>query len=193
VKTLRGYDRTTGAPIGTINLGPAGATLLADVAVGPDGSLYVTDAAVTYSARGVPQRTGRDAIFRIVGRTSSVAIETPRLASPMGIAWDRTRDRFLIASSGSDTLFSWRPGSSTLEVAGHGTGQWEGVVATTTGGYLATSRASQAVFRFENSTYGTRLLELSRAGGDLALDPRRGRLVIALPSEGRIEVWQAPR
>ena len=43
IDILRMFNRRTGAPLGGVDVAERGATFLNDVAVGPDGSLYITD------------------------------------------------------------------------------------------------------------------------------------------------------
>ncbi|HYW11304.1 MAG TPA: hypothetical protein VE871_05085, partial [Longimicrobium sp.] len=62
IDVVRRFHRTTGAPLGEIAI--PGATFLNDVAVGADGSVYVTDSGLRMGA-GRLQASGTDAVYRI--------------------------------------------------------------------------------------------------------------------------------
>jgi glucose/arabinose dehydrogenase len=64
IDVLRGFDRMSGKPLGEIDLKPRGAVLLNDVAVGPDGTIYVTDTGIIMSEMGVIY-VGGDKVFAI--------------------------------------------------------------------------------------------------------------------------------
>ena len=66
---VRGFDRNTGEPVGEIPFGEFEPGFLNDITAGEDGELYVTD-------------TGRNRIYRIDGRTPSIALEDE--APPQG-------------------------------------------------------------------------------------------------------------
>ena len=85
---VRGFHRRTGAPVATVDLAPLGALFLNDITAGPDGSLYVTDTGVRFDSAGTRQHTGPDRVYRIRGRTPTVALEGDVLGEPNGIAWD---------------------------------------------------------------------------------------------------------
>ncbi len=100
---VRGFNRRTGAPVAAVDLQPLGALFLNDITVGPDGTLYITDSGVRFDSAGTRSHTGPDRIFRIRGRTPSVALETPALAQPNGITYDRRNRRFLLAPIAGDS------------------------------------------------------------------------------------------
>ncbi|HET7615126.1 MAG TPA: hypothetical protein VFK26_14505, partial [Gemmatimonadaceae bacterium] len=64
IDVVRGFDRFTGRPLGEIDLKPHGAVLLNDIAVGPDGMIYVTDTGILMSQVGVIY-VGGDKVFAI--------------------------------------------------------------------------------------------------------------------------------
>src|SRR5690606_36769838 len=63
---IRGFNRLTGEPVAEIDMTSFEPGFLNDITVGPDGELYVTD-------------TPRNRIYRIDGRTPSIALETEAL------------------------------------------------------------------------------------------------------------------
>src|SRR2546430_31873 len=69
--------RHTGAPLANLDFAPLGAVQLNDVAIGPDGKIYITDTGIIMGPKGVIH-LGPDRIF-VVGanRQITVAAEGP--------------------------------------------------------------------------------------------------------------------
>lgn len=190
---LRAFARRTGAPIATIPMGSSlGAVSLSDVAVGGDGALYVADPAVTYTARGVAQQKGSGKIFRVSGRKAEVALEHARLVQPTALSWDPITTRLLIASATSDTIIGWRPGSSGPETVAVAPGPWTGVAALGGMVFFALNSARGEVHQFQNGVV-RRVVEGARGAGDMAFDAARFRIVVPIPGESRVEIWEVRR
>jgi hypothetical protein len=190
---LRAFARRTGAPIVSIPMGSSlGAVSLSDVAVGGDGALYVADPAVTYTARGVAQPKGSGKIFRVNGRKAEVALEHARLVRPTSLSWDPITTRLLIASATNDTIMGWRPGSAGPETVAVAPGPWTGVSALGGMVFFALNSARGEVSFFQNGSV-RRVVEGARGAGDMALDPARLRIVVPIPGEQRVEIWEVRR
>ena len=190
VDAVRGFDAQSGAPVATVNLAPLGATFLNDVAVGPDGALYVTDSGIRITAQGLVEHPGRDRVYRIDAQgRPSVALENARLRMPNGIAWDGDAERFVIAPLGSDTLFAWTPGTAELQPIAIGPGQYDGVAVLSGGRLLVSSVGTQAVHLFDRDGRHRRIIEGVPSPADFIVLP--GRDVVALPLLGlnRVEWW----
>ena len=74
IDAVRLFHRLTGAPLGARAI--AGAGFLNDVAVGSDGSVYVTDSGL----QAGPQRfapSGSDAVYRFDASGTAVAVARP--------------------------------------------------------------------------------------------------------------------
>jgi sugar lactone lactonase YvrE len=189
IDVVRAFDKRTGAPLVTVGFGDWKPEFLNDITAGPDGALYVTDMGRRYDASGQLLPPGPSRIFRIFKGAVSVALETERLAQPNGITWDRTRGRFIVAPSGSDTLLAWRPGSSSLEPLGVGPGQYDGVEVLSDGRILVTSWAQSAVLLLEGNQLAKLIGDLT-SPADIGLDPRRGILAVPLLRENRVNLYQ---
>ena len=187
IDMVRGFNRRTGESMSTVELTAQGAKFLNDIAVGPDGALYVTDTGIQYNAKGLAEHPGPDRIFRIEPATGavSVALETPALNRPNGIAWDQANGRFIIAPFGGDTLLAWRPGSSTLTAAGAGPGQFDGVVVLGDGRVLASSWATSAVHEIAPGRR-SKVVDGIPSPADIEWDVRRQRLVVPLLGQNQV-------
>ena len=122
IDAVRAFDKNTGAVLATIDLAPMGATFLNDVAIASDGTLYITDTGIAFSATGELSHPGKDRIFAIAGGKASIALESDSLLTrPNGIAWDggqralrprlvrRPGDRRLDAGRADDHAARHRP------------------------------------------------------------------------------------
>ena len=190
VDVLRGFDAQTGAPVATVDLAPLGATFLNDVAVGPDGALYVTDSGIRTGDDGLVTHPGRDRVYRVdaAGRPS-VALESARLRMPNGIAWDGDARRFVIAPLGSDTIFAWTPGSADLVPLATGPGQYDGIAVLSGGRLLVSSLGTGAIHLFEADGSHRRVIENVPSAADFAWVPQRDMVVVPLPGANRVEWW----
>jgi sugar lactone lactonase YvrE len=189
IDVVRAFHKRTGASLATVSFDAWKPEFLNDITAGPDGALYVTDMGRRYDAAGQLLPPGPSRIFRIFKGAVSVALETERLAQPNGITWDRTRGRFIVAPSGSDTLLAWRAGSPTLEPLAVGPGQYDGVEVLPDGRILVTSWAQSAVLLLEGNQLAKLIGELT-SPADIGLDSRRGILAVPLLRENRVNLYQ---
>lgn len=199
IDQLRGFHRRTGDPLGGVDLAPAGAVFLNGVAVGADGSVYVTDSGLRYESDGSVSYPGPFRVFRIAGRSPSVALAGDTLASPDGIAWAPDRARFVIASFGGPSLFSWSPGggSASLSVLVDGPGMYDGVVVTAGGEILVTSWADSSLYMLpagDGATDGLRrIISGVERPADIGWDERRKLVAIPLFGENRVVFYDLSR
>lgn len=190
INAVRGFNARTGAAILAVDLSASGAVFLNDVAVAPDGSLYVTDTGIRISEGGV-EHPGPDRIFRIApDRTVSVAAQGDTLARPNGITWDRANGRFIVVPFGGTSLSSWKPGDAAPTPFATGPGSFDGVEIVGSAIWVSTW-ADSSVYRFEGGT-GTKLITGVPSPADIGYDAKRNRLLIPVFQEGRIEIWQLP-
>ena len=187
IDQVRAFDARTAAPVATVPV--PGAVFLNDIAAAPDGSLYVTDTAIRFGAKGV-EHLGTDQIFRIApDRKVSVAIKSDSLGRPNGITWDAANQRFIVVPFGGKSVVAWKPGDTTVTSLGAGPGQFDGVEITRDGAIWVSSWADSSVYRYA-SGQGTRVIKGVPSPADIGYDARRNRLLVPIFSGNRVEIWQ---
>src|SRR5436190_1979786 len=189
IDEVRAFESRTGAPVATINV--PGAIFLNDIAAAPDGSLYVTDTAIRFGAKGQMEHPGTDQIFRIApDHKVSVAIKSDSLGRPNGITWDKTNQRFVVVPFGANAPLAWKPGEKPTTSLGTGVGQFDGVEIVN-GAILVSSWADSSVARFENG-HVTTIITGVPSPADIGYDAKRNRLLVPILSGNRVEIWQLP-
>ena len=193
IDALRGFDRHGGAPLATIDFAPYGAVLLNDVAVGPDGSLHVTDTGIQMTDKGVIF-SGGDKMF-VVGPNHTVRIEATgaQLDKPNGITWDAAAKRWLYVSFNPfhSHLFTFHEGDTTRAVLDSGHGKWDGVEALPDGRILVSSWTDSSVHLIANGR-DERLVRNVPAPADIGVDTKRGLVLVPLGVLSRVELWTIP-
>lgn len=187
IDQVRAFDARTAAPVATVTV--PGAIFLNDIAAAPDGSLYVTDTAIRFGAKGV-EHPGTDQIFRITpDHKVSVAIRSDSLNRPNGITWDAANQRFIVVPFGGKALLAWKPGETTVTALGAGAGQFDGVEITKDGAIWVSSWADSSVYRYAGGQ-GSNLIKGVPSPADIGYDARRNRLLVPIFTGNRVEIWQ---
>jgi sugar lactone lactonase YvrE len=193
IDVLRGFDRHGGASLGTIDFAPYGAVLLNDVAVGPDGSLHVTDTGIQMTDKGVIY-SGGDKLF-VVGPNHSVRVQASgaQLDKPNGITWDAKGQRWLYVSFDPfhSKLFALRENDTARAVVDSGHGKWDGVEALADGRILVSSWTDSSVHLITNGR-DERLVRNVPAPADIGVDTRRHFVLVPLGVFSRVELWSIP-
>lgn len=187
IDAVRAFNARTGAPVANVELGSQ-ATFLNDIAVGPDGTLYITDTGLGFDAQGQATHPGPDRIFALKGRDVSVVAEGDWLGRPNGITWDGANDRFIVVAYGGQQLLGWKPGAGRADTIATGPGGHDGVEFAD-GELLVTSWADSSVFSVSAS--GSRKVVTGvNSPADIGVDQLRGLVAIPLFLENRVEVWR---
>ena len=191
IDVLRGFHRTTGAPVATIQF-PRPVYFLNDVAVGPDGALYVTDTGIQFDASGGMTAPSKGQIFRVEGRRATLASSDTSFDAPNGIAWDEGRQAFVVGSFNGPTLFSWAPDSGAPRAIATGPGQYDGIEIVD-GRVVVSSWADSSIHVLELGADSlTRIVAGVASPADIGVDSRRSLLLIPTFGGNTVEMWTIP-
>lgn len=193
IDVLRGFNRLTGAPVATVDLAPSHAVLLNDVAVGPDGAIYITDTGILMSEKGV-LHPGGDKIFRVQGRSVEVLSLAPPITWPNGITWDAHNKRWLAVTFDpfASEVTSFSQGNSARTKVASGRGRFDGVEVLGDGAILVSAWNDSSVHRFANGKDEQIIRHLSQPA-DIGFDTRRARVAIPLGMVDRVQFWELAR
>lgn len=178
---VHGFHRATGAQVRFHDLSSHGPGFLNDVAVGPDGAIYVTD-------------TGTSRIFRLAGDTVTVALGADRGIGPLnGITLAAESGRFLIAGwEDGGMVRAWDPATGAVSDVGMAkTGRFDGIERL--GDRIIV--ASQSDSSLHAITNGAEQIVIRTPGApaDIGVDERRNRVAVPYIRLNRVDIWELPR
>jgi hypothetical protein len=194
IDVVRGFDRRTGAPVGTVDLRPYHVTMLNDVALAPDGSLRVTDTGILMTEKGV-LRPGGDKIFAIgPGRAVSVVQSGPSLGEPNGITWDPIAKRWIVVGfkrfNARVDAYPADLSRPTTVATGDG-GEFDGVEVLPSGAVVYTSWTDSSIHVVENGK-DRKLVRFVPEPADIGYDTKRGVIAIPLAMMDQVEFFSLP-
>lgn len=179
INSVRMFDRTSGAPVGSVEV--PGSVRLNDLAVAPDGTVYVTDS-------GSNDQPG--ALWRIDprGRVSAFAARNPALERPNGIAV--LSDGNIIHGGRGVNLVIRTPQGRIVREVTLPTGQFDGIVVMPDGKLLVASQLGRNVYRVDLATgASTVVAENIEIPAAIGMDTRRGRLLVPQIRAGSLTIF----
>ncbi len=188
IDTVRAFSRATGDPIGARPV--PGATFLNGVAVGPDGTVYVSDSGLDSDL----SPTGTDAIWALEPTGPRKVAEGADLKAPNGLAAHGDTLFFVTFSAPEVGRVLLGANSPPAQVAKVPAGQLDGIIRLDDGTLLVSSWEARAVFRIPagGGPADTLVSDVQSPAG-IGWDGSRRRLLIPLFSEDRIEIRALPR
>ena len=185
IDVVRMFLRTTGVPIGERPV--PGATFLNDVAVGPDGKVYVTDSGFRADSAGMAP-SGTDAVWRF--GANGVAEPVARgvsLGGPNGILAER--DGLTVVSFGSGAVYRLDASGRRTDLPAPPQGGLDGVVRAGDGTLLVSSWAGKAVYRLRRVVGPwTVAVDSVESPADIGWNGERGELAIPLFNANKIVI-----
>jgi hypothetical protein len=183
ISVVRKFDVKTGAPKGEVPI--PGATFLNDIAVGPDGRVFVSDSGLKAGKDGL-ESSGTDAVYVIdKGKVKTVA-KTKELGSPNGVTW--TDQGLLVVTYGSDEVYRLTDQGKREQITKLPTGGLDGIFWSGDALYIS-SWKGEAVYRgtlggkFEVAVPGL------KAPADIGFDSKRKRLLVPRFMDNLVEVY----
>ena len=183
IDTVRMFDRKTGAPKGEVAL--KGSTFANDVALGPDGNIYVSDSGLNAKFEG----TGTDAIWVISGKkpTAKALIKTKDLHGPNGLLV--TKDAIHTVCFGNNELLTFDlKGKKVGEPTKLPNGGLDGLLMVGDE-LLVTSWGGKAIYRGKlGGEFKEAFTELE-APADFGFDSKRNRVLVPRFQANTVEAW----
>lgn len=188
IDVVRMFQRTTGAPLGERPV--PGATFLNDVAVGPDGTVYVTDSGLRADSAGFAP-SGTDAVWRFGARgvAEPLARDTS-LGRPNGILAER--DGLTVVTFGSGAVYRLDARGRRTDLLKPPRGGLDGVVRSNDGSLLVSSWEGKAVYRLA-SIVGpwTVAVDSVESPADIGYNTQSGEVAIPIFNRNKLVVRPA--
>jgi SMP-30/gluconolaconase/LRE-like protein len=187
IDAVRAFNKESGAPI--VSVTAPGAKFLNDVAADNSGTIYVTDTGVIPDPKTGLKHVGPDRVYKVTGGKATVALESPKLQGPNGIAWSPGDEEFVIVSFMGPGIFGWEPGSKELRPLGTGPGQQDGVEVLPDGSVLVTSWTDSSLFTLKDGQ-ANKIASGIASPADIGINGKR----VAVPQlmENRLQFWELP-
>lgn len=174
IDAVRLFDRASGAALGAWPLD--GAAFLNDLAVGPDGTLYVTDTGVAAGEGGLVPN-GKDGIYRRDGDRWAAILTGEGLGNPNGILADSAGLTVVTFVSGEVYRVDPATGDRSM-LPQPEAGGLDGVVRLADGSLLIGSWGAQRVYRLHPAGTFTLASDSVASPADIGYDAARHALLI---------------
>lgn len=178
VDGVHAFHRMTGEAQAFVDFRAFEPGFLNDIAIGPDGAVYVTD-------------TGRARVYEIRDGAPAIAVEDDRTGPPNGITWDEGRSAFLLAPwGGGQVIRAWSPDDGFEDVVTVDGGNFDGVEVL--GGRVLLASQNDSSLWVVEGDRPRRAARLAGQPADIGVDPGRGHVAIPYISRNLVEIWALP-
>ncbi|MDH4044416.1 MAG: SMP-30/gluconolactonase/LRE family protein [Gemmatimonadota bacterium] len=174
IDAVRLFDRVSGAPLGEWPLD--GAAFLNDLAVGPDGTLYVTDTGVEPGEGGLVPN-GKDGVYRREAGRWAAVVTGQGLGNPNGILAEAAGLTVVTFVSGEVYTVDPATGERTM-LPKPEAGGLDGVARLADGSLLIGSWGARGIYRLSPDGSYSRMADTVESPADIGLDATRGAVLI---------------
>jgi hypothetical protein len=181
---VRKFDAKTGAPKGEIPIKDA--VFLNDLAIAPDGRVFVSDSGMKVGEKGL-EPAGGDAVYVIDkgGKVKTVA-KAKDLNAPNGLAF--LDKKLVVVALGSDEAYTLSDKGEKQDVTHLPKGGLDGVIALGDS-LLISSWQGSAVYRGKLGGSFEPVLNGVKSPADIGFDTKRNRVLVPHFTENSIEAF----
>jgi hypothetical protein len=184
IDSVRIFDLATGKPAGNVKI--AGSTFLNDIAVAPDGTVYVSDTGLKTGF--APNQ--KDAIYKIGKDNKSKAlIKSADLKNPNGLSAD---DKGLTVVTWTGEVYRVSNDGKKEEATKAPGGQLDGVVQTSDGLLLVSSWETSTVYSGKADGTLAPLAADLKSPADIGYDSKRSQVLIPLFQDNAVVIHALP-
>lgn len=188
ITCIRMFNRTSGEFLSDLCL--EGTSFLNDVAIGPEGSIFVTDTGVRAGAAGL-EAAGTDAIYRLPreeGRQGATLARDAELGGPNGIAIG-PRGIFVV-TFGSGEVLRFTAGGEKSVLLPASSRQYDGIIFLNDGSFMFSAWGDSSIYMVGSTGSVQRAIQNVEAPADIGYDPRRNRVLIPLFNQNAVVIHE---
>lgn len=188
IDVIRTFDATTGKPGAQIKV--TGAGFLNDVAVAPDGTVYVSDTGLKAGKDGALEPSKKDAIYKVSPQGKlSTFVKGEKLGLPNGLFADATG---LWVATWQGSIYHVTPDGKQEAPQKAPGAQLDGLLQTADGQVLFSSWETSTVYIGGTDGQFSPLLSDVKTPADIGYDSKRGQVLVPLFTENTVEILKLP-